>query len=128
MHRSRLAAFVIDSKVDDIEEANRFWESALGYPCVRSSEAWSDRYSHLDVPDVQPNLLIQKVTHESRVHLDIETDNIPAEVARLSELGAKVLTRFERWVVMEAPTGHRFCVVNPQRADFQDAADVNVWD
>lgn len=27
---------------------------------------------------------------------------------------------------MEAPTGQRFCVVRPQRADFP--ADANTWD
>jgi hypothetical protein len=33
---------------------------------------------------------IQRVEHESRVHIDIETDDIPVEVARLEQLGAKV--------------------------------------
>jgi predicted enzyme related to lactoylglutathione lyase len=127
MHKSRLAAIVLDSKVEDIEEANCFWESALGYNCVRSSESWSERYSHLKSPENQPEILIQKVDHESRVHLDIETDNISAEVDRLTKIGAKIIKKFERWVVMEAPTGHRFCVVNPQRVDFDNADNVNIW-
>ena len=38
MHKSRLAALVIDSKVDDIEEANLFWEQALGLECIRSNK------------------------------------------------------------------------------------------
>jgi len=127
MHKSRLAALVLDSKVDDIEDANVFWESALGLKCVRSSEEWSTKYSHLNSPKDHPHILIQKTTHESRVHLDIETDNIIAEVERLKTLGAKIVETFERWVVMEAPTGHRFCVVNPQREDFSDSNTVNVW-
>jgi hypothetical protein len=56
------------------------------------------------------------VDHESRVHIDIETDDIPAEVARLEQLGASVVDRLERWVVMRAPSGQRFCVVRVQRA------------
>jgi len=40
---------------------------------------------------------IQRVDHESRVHIDIETDDIVAEVARLTKLGAKVANRLERW-------------------------------
>jgi len=72
----------------------------------------------LETPPDEPIVQIQKVEHESRVHLDIETDDIPAEVARLEELGAKVVERLERWVVMEAPTGQRFCVVRVQSADF----------
>ena len=65
--------------------------------------------------------------HKSRVHLDIETDNIDAEVNRLMNIGAKVIKKLARWVVMEAPTGHRFCVVNPQRDDFNESDSVNVW-
>ncbi|MCJ8318006.1 MAG: VOC family protein [Colwellia sp.] len=127
MHKSRLAALVLDSKVDDIEEANRFWAQALGLECVRSDEEWSANYSQLNSPKGQPDILIQKTTHESRVHLDIETDNIDAEVKRLKNIGAQVVKVFERWVVMQAPTGHKFCVVNPQRKDFQDSIDVNTW-
>ncbi|MCL1051507.1 VOC family protein [Shewanella abyssi] len=127
MHKSRLAALVLDSKVDDIEQANRFWEQALGAQCVRSDKEWSTRYSHLETPDDQPQILIQKTTHESRVHLDIETDDIDSEVKRLTEIGAIVIETFARWVVMQAPTGHRFCVVNPQRKDFDTAENVNTW-
>jgi predicted enzyme related to lactoylglutathione lyase len=69
---------------------------------------------------------VQRVDHESRVHLDIETDDIPAEVARLEALGATVVRRLERWAVMQAPTGQRFCVVRVQRPGFPKNA--TVWD
>ncbi|MBM7074458.1 VOC family protein [Shewanella sp. 202IG2-18] len=128
MHKSRLAAFVLDSQVSDIEQANKFWEQALGMPCVRSDEDWKDKYSSLETPVSQPNLLIQKVEHQSHIHLDIETDNIEAEVKRLLNLGASVHKKMERWVVMEAPTGHRFYVVQPQRSDFGSTGEVNQWD
>ena len=36
----------------------------------------------------------------------------------LEALGATVVARIQRWIVMEAPTGHRFCVVNPQGPAF----------
>jgi hypothetical protein len=65
------------------------------------------------------------VDHESRVHIDIETDDIPAEVARLEKLGATVDNRLERWVVMRAPSGQRFCVVRVQRDGFDK--DSNSW-
>ncbi|NOH63106.1 VOC family protein [Vibrio sp. RE88] len=128
MHRSRLAAIVIDNEVDDIEHANTFWEGALGLSCKRSDEQWAERYSSLDTKQGHPHILIQKVDHPSRLHFDIETDNIEAEVIRLNALGATVVKRFPRWVVMEAPTGHRFCVVHPQREDFSTALDVNQWE
>ena len=53
------------------------------------------------------------------------TDNIPAEVERLEKLGATVVSRLERWVVMQAPTGQRFCVVRVQRPGFPKNA--NRW-
>ena len=127
MHKSRLAALVLDSQVEDIELAKAFWSRALGQPCQPADAEWADRYAQLDTPADQPQILIQKVSHESRVHLDIETDDIGAEVARLEELGATVEQRFPRWVVMAAPSGHKFCVVHPQRSDFEQADNVNVW-
>ncbi len=62
----------------------------------------------------------------ARVHLDIETDDIAAEVARLERLGAQVAERLERWVVMQAPSGQRFCVVRVQRPGFPKNA--RRWD
>jgi uncharacterized protein len=70
-------------------------------------------------------VLVQSVSHPSRVHIDIETDDQLAEVARLEKLGARRVQHVKRWWVMEAPTGQRFCVVNPQRADFESEA--HVW-
>ena len=51
---------------------------------------WGSRgnYRMLETPPDEPVVQIQRVDHESRVHLDIETDDIPAEVARLEKLGA----------------------------------------
>ncbi len=80
----------------------------------------------LETPPDEAMVQIQKISHESRVHIDIETDDIPAEVARLEKLGASVVDRLERWVVMQAPSGHRFCVVRVQRPGFPKNA--NRWD
>jgi hypothetical protein len=60
-----------------------------------------------------------------RIHLDIETDDIEAEVKRLEALGAKRVEFIKRWWVMEAPTGQRFCVVRPQRGALESRA--NAW-
>jgi hypothetical protein len=76
----------------------------------------------LESASEEPLVQIQRVEHESRVHIDIESDDVPAEVARLEQLGAKVVQRLERWVVMEAPTGQRFCVVRVQRPGFPSNA------
>jgi hypothetical protein len=77
------------------------------------------------MPDGDPYVEIQRVDHASRVHIDIEADDIDAEVRRLKKLGAKELDRIRSWVVMEAPTGQRFCVVRVIRAGFEENA--NEW-
>ena len=77
----------------------------------------------LKVPDERLHIEVQAVDHDSRVHLDIEADDIEAEVKRLEKLGAKRLKKVQTWVVMEAPTGQRFCVVRPQNRDFEQNAN-----
>jgi predicted enzyme related to lactoylglutathione lyase len=118
MHHSRLCAVLIDCRTSDLEEAARFWGAALGRPVDLNHPASRGNYRMLETPADEPIVEIQRVDHESRVHIDIETDDIGAEVARLTELGARVVDRLERWVVMEAPTGQRFCVVRIQRPGF----------
>ncbi|MEJ8475159.1 VOC family protein [Roseibium algae] len=123
MHKSRLGVLVIDCQTNDMGRHETFWAGALG----RDKEAGSKdpKYRDLKGPDSELRVLLQSVDHEPRVHLDVETDNIPAEVERLTELGAQEVGSCKGWVVMQAPSGHRFCVVPPQRPDFEDNA--NVW-
>ena len=110
MHRSRLNGLLIDCKTDDIDAAARFWAEALGRPVDINHPGSRDNYRMLETLPDEPAVQIQRVAHESRVHIDIETDDIPAEVARLEKLGAVVDERKERWVIMRTPTGQRFCM------------------
>ena len=126
MHHSRLCAVLIDCQTSDVDGAARFWGAALGRPIDLSHPSSRGNYRMLHTPPDEPIVEIQRVEHESRVHLDIETDDIPAEVMRLTGLGAKVVAQLERWVVMEAPTGQRFCVVRVQRPGFPKNA--TRWD
>lgn len=125
-HKSQLAGFIIDCQTDDLEAAADFWGKALGLETEKPEDPDESAYRYLDTGPDGLHIEVQKVDHPSRVHLDIETDDIEAEVARLEALGAKRISDIKRWVVMEAPTGQRFCVVRPQRANFPQAA--NTWD
>ena len=124
-HRSRFCALIIDSKVDDLRPAAEFWSKALGAPIAKDGQLEHGVYAKLEFRVDQPIVEVQKVDHDSRVHLDIETDDVEAEVRRLEALGAKRLRQVRTFWVMEAPTGHRFCVVRPQRPDFAERA--NLW-
>lgn len=125
MHRSRINGILIDCKTDDIDMAARFWAEALGRPIDPDHPGTRGNYRMLERPPDEISVQIQRVDHESRVHIDIETDDIAAEVARLEKLGATIDTRMDRWVVMRAPTGQRFCVVRVQREGFSRTA--NSW-
>lgn len=111
-HRSRLAGFIIDCKVDDLDAAADFWSQALGCGIAdRDAGDGSAEYQMLGDTPGDLHIEVQKVEHPSRVHLDIESDDVDAEADRLEALGAKKIAFVKRWWVMEAPTGQRFCVV-----------------
>ena len=125
MHRSRLAGFIMDCRTDDLEQAAQFWSAAFGMPLKAAEDEPSPLYRELMTGPDGLHIEVQKVDHESRVHIDIETDDIEAEVRRLESLGAKRVGTVKNWCVMQAPTGQRFCVVRPQSAGFKEEA--NVW-
>jgi glyoxalase superfamily protein len=124
MHKSRLAGFIIDCKTDDLESAAAFWGGALGMD-VRTLPG-QEKYLQLVHPQDRLQIEVQSVSHPSRVHLDIETDDVEAEVVRLERLGAKRVQKIKTWWVMEAPTGQRFCVVRAKGASF--AAEARAWE
>ena len=122
MHRSRINGILIDCNTDDIDAAAHFWAEALGRTVDPDHPGTRGNYRMLATPEGQISVQIQRVEHDSRIHLDIETDDIPAEVERLQKLGATIDTQMERWVVMRAPSGQRFCVVRVQRDGFSKDA------
>ena len=125
MHKSRLVGFIIDCEIDDLDAAANFWGQALGAPAAGKADLSKSPYVELKMPADEPYIEVQKVDHPSRIHLDIETDDIDAEVARLENLGARKIAVIKRWVVLEAPTGQRFCVVPVDSANFAEKA--NLW-
>jgi hypothetical protein len=125
MHKSKLSGFIIDCRTDDLEAAASFWSRALGMPIHEFAGSENDSYRGLTDAQHGLDIEVQKVDHASRVHLDIETDDVEAEVGRLEALGAKRLQQVRDWWVMEAPTGQRFCVVRAKKADFERRA--NTW-
>ncbi len=126
-HRSRLAGFIIDCNTDDLDGAADFWGSALGMSVAdRDAGDGTAEYQQFGDTPYGLHIEVQKVTHPSRVHLDIEADDVDAEAERLVKLGAKKIAFIKRWWVMEAPTGQRFCVVRMKHPE-QGAAP-NAWE
>jgi predicted enzyme related to lactoylglutathione lyase len=118
-----VAHFVID--VDDLDQGVEFWSAALDATEEPVSERSRHIYRKLRLPDAEIRVLLQctddaKVSKE-RMHLDLESDDVEAEVRRLEALGA---TRYEHqhergydfWV-MRDPWNNEFCVLQPEFAE-----------
>jgi predicted enzyme related to lactoylglutathione lyase len=125
MHKSQLNGFIIDCQSADLTDAAKFWGAALGMRLETLPAPESELYVRLHDTRSELHIEVQKVEHPSRVHLDIETDDIEAEVQRLEKLGARRVSQVRSWWVMEAPTGHRFCVVSAASPNF--AATAREW-
>ena len=122
MHRSKLAGFIIDCQTGELPAAAGFWSAALGMDMRALPGAEGTQYTQLVDPTESLHIEVQSVSHPSRVHLDIETDDIEAEVRRLEQLGATRVAQVKTWWVMQAPTGQRFCVVRVQSPRFANEA------
>jgi hypothetical protein len=119
MQRSRLAGFIIDCQVSDLPRAAAFWGAALRMELRPLPADEGQKYIRLVDPEARLHIEVQAVSHPSRVHLDIEADDVETEVIRLEGLGATRVEHVHTWWVMQAPTGQRFCVV-PRAADVID--------
>jgi hypothetical protein len=116
-HRSRLGAALVDVPRSHYPDAVAFWRDALD----RSAEAEGNDPDYTTFGEVihGVEMSVQAVGDATpRVHLDIETDDVDAEVNRLVGLGAVELARIKSWVVMRDPVGTVFCVI---RVHFTDA-------
>ncbi|MFY2559166.1 VOC family protein [Corallococcus terminator] len=125
-HRSRLAGFCIDCETGDLRSAATFWSQALGLRLGELEVEGAAEYVPLQSTHAGLTLDVQKVSHPSRIHMDIEADDQEAEAVRLEALGAKRIGWVKRWWVMEAPTGQRFCIVKMKNPD--QGPPPTVWD
>jgi predicted enzyme related to lactoylglutathione lyase len=117
MHRSRVCYFVID--VSDLDHAIAFWTAALDGTEEETPETSRQIYRNIRLPDSEIRILLQKTddrkASKERMHIDLETDNVEAEVKRLEALGAVRYDHqqergYDFWVLQD-PWGNEFCVL-----------------
>ena len=124
MHRILLREIVIDAPTSTVGATRDFWAAAL------AAEAQHDtrfpEFTALRHPAALSWVGLQDVgTADARYHLDIETDDVAAEVARLTGLGAERVADGRTWVVAgRDPSGHLFDVVPHQSPWFDDRSTV----
>jgi hypothetical protein len=112
-HKSRLTALVIDVLPVHYERCISFWARALGADPPRKLRK-NQRYTTLRNAADELVVLVQRVEKDPGVHLDIETDSVESEAARLEGEGARRKYKIRTWWVLEDPAGMAFCVVRPQ--------------
>jgi predicted enzyme related to lactoylglutathione lyase len=129
MHRSRLTAAYFDIPPADFAAEVSFWAGALGR-AVRRDDKDPD-YVEFEGLVSGLGMMVQRLGEGgdgARVHLDIETDDIEAEVRRLEGIGAERVEWIDTWQVMRDPAGLKFCVVGVQSPEEFEANAVTWGD
>jgi hypothetical protein len=118
MHRSRIATVIVDFDEATFDEGAAFWSAALGRDRLVRNERFESLRGRVGGEGGLYVGLQRGVDGPQGLHLDIETDDVAQEVARLEGLGARVKAKIRNHVVMRAPGGHTFCVIPATRSDF----------
>jgi predicted enzyme related to lactoylglutathione lyase len=124
MHHSRVSTLMIDCLDGEFESSLEFWSEALGL-AVQRRPAQNQRYVTLGAIEGPLFVRLQRVTDRPGYHLDIESDDLAAEVSRLEQIGAQHKRRIKRWWVAQDPSGNAFCVIRPESDQFPRNA--NRW-
>lgn len=109
-HHSRLNVIVVDVPPASHDRELEFWQAATGQPLTQIQRY--PEYHGAVLAGSQIVLLVQRLGDgPARVHVDVHTDDLAAEVARLESLGAERVEQGHSWQVMRDPAGLLFCVV-----------------
>ena len=129
MHHSRIGVVLIDHPVETYESAASFWAGATG---TERAGPLSDDDPYESLTELGGGLHLEAQRTGSgtpaRIHLDIETDDVSAEVARVVALGARVVERRQSYVILTDPGGLVFCVVGVQTDADAFAAGARRWE
>jgi hypothetical protein len=117
MHRILLREVVIDAPSETFAAGRDFWAAAL-LTEARQVERYPE-FTGLEDPASLSVVGLQDIGDgQARFHVDLETDDVAAEVARLLRLGAEEVSRGRTWVVLRDPAGLLLCVVPAESPDF----------
>ena len=118
-HRSRLSILLLDLPPEHHAAGRDFWSGATGRPAApdATDEQWSSLGSFAGGWHVE----VQRTGAGTppRWHVDIESDDVEAEVTRLEALGAtrhRYVEDGRFWQLLD-PAGLVFCVVGIQTGE-----------
>jgi catechol 2,3-dioxygenase-like lactoylglutathione lyase family enzyme len=117
MHRILLRTVVVDAPSEVHDRTRDFWTAALAAHARRGTKY--PEYHVLERAATPGTIMVQDVgAAAARFHVDIETDDVTAEVERLVAAGAHEVQHHDDWVVLRDPAGLLFCVVPAEGDDF----------
>lgn len=126
MHRSRVFALLIDTPGPEAAAAAAFWSAALGAPAGPAPGEEQFTTLHGAIPGLVT--AVQSIDDPTpRFHIDIETDDVEAETARLLTLGATQIARWLECRILRAPGGHLLCVLPVHSAPEVFDAQARDW-
>ena len=127
MHKSRIGALFIDLPESRHDASLRFWAAATGREPNAERPA-EPPYASLGYFHGSVLVGLQRTGEGTppRIHLDIDTDDVEAEVRRLEALGARRLEQHGDYWQLVDPGGLVFCVIPPHTPDFDEQA--TVWE
>src|SRR5579875_1362421 len=104
----------------------KFWATALGWRVRAYDDAEIARLAALGLtPQTDPSVAVDAPDHslvlfcttvpeqktvKNRMHVDVRIRD-KDHFAELLEMGARILSEHERWIVMADPEGNEFCAV-----------------
>lgn len=109
MHLSRLSTLLIDAPASQAAASAALWSAALGVSA--HSPPGEPQFQTLQDPIPDLVIAVQAIHDPARYHVDIETDDVAAEVQRLIELGAVEVSSWQGCHTLEVPGGHLLCVI-----------------
>jgi hypothetical protein len=120
-----VSTLLIDVAAADARRSAAFWSAALGV----QAQPVPDEEQFTSLPGAVPGLVtaVQAVDDQPRYHLDMETDDVDAETARLLALGAVERSRWQGCRTLEVPGGQLICVIPRHSDPDQFARLANVW-
>jgi len=127
MHRSRIGLVLIDHPEEDAERGLAFWAGVQGVTPTGEDEGSPEYRSVGTIGSVALEHQRTGPGTAPRVHLDIESDDVAAEVARVLALGATVLEDRDGYTILQDPAGMVFCVVPVQTGEVFER-EALTWD
>ncbi|MFF2551419.1 VOC family protein [Nocardia sp. NPDC058058] len=98
----------LDTPAARFDESAEFWRTVTG-STLSAKRGDNDEFLTLLPDSGTPSVKMQAVPHDPRVHLDLDVDDVPAEVERAVKLGATVVFDNHGYTVMRSPHGMIFC-------------------